>query len=247
MSNSIGEKTIETGALAEEMQEKFAGTLEKSRTGNDSMIQLLDTSNEYGRACDTVTETMADLLIKTERVQKILDIINTVTDQTGLLSLNASIEAARAGESGRGFTIVAEEIKKLAEETSNATTDMKNIFSDLSEQNIKAVEATQSLQQINIKQTRFVDVASKNFEGINSDILEVSNGIEQQTGHMVEINQSNAEIITNVEYLSAFTEELTANAEATKHLTLETLDAAKSINKILEEVMVEVKKLQGII
>lgn len=78
-----------------------------------------------------VYDTSMNLNDKTEDIEKILDVINDITAQTNLLSLNAAIEAARAGEAGKGFSVVAEEVKKLADKSKEATGEIFEIISEL--------------------------------------------------------------------------------------------------------------------
>ncbi|HOO27375.1 MAG TPA: methyl-accepting chemotaxis protein [Lachnospiraceae bacterium] len=247
MSNTINEKTEEANELSVELRDQFAVTKELSDGGYDQLVEIDNTSVEFTKACDSVALTMQDLAEKIEQVRTTLDLINGVTTQTGLLSLNASIEAARAGESGRGFAVVAEQIKKLAEETKVATADIQTIFDALSAQSEKATETVHVLEEINTKQVGFVTKARNNFETIREDIVHASGQISAQAEHMREIRSSNAEISGNIENMSAFTEELFANAESTKALSEDTLKSVKKVNDILSDILSDVEKLKSII
>jgi methyl-accepting chemotaxis protein len=247
MSNIITGKTEETNVLSKDLKDKFIVTKELSSDGYDRLVEIDEASVEFKGACDTVSYTMQELAEKIEQVRSTLDLINNVTTQTGLLSLNASIEAARAGESGKGFAVVANQIKKLAEETKKATSEIGIVFNELTEQSEKATSKVHQLEEINDKQTKYVSGARTSFEAIKEDIDHASANITQQVEHMQDINLSNTEISTNIENMSAFTEELMANSEATKTICQNTLDSVKGVNGMLAEIITDVNELRKIV
>ncbi len=247
MSNVITGKTEETNVLSKDLKDKFIVTKELSSDGYNRLVEIDEASVEFKGACDTVSYTMQELVEKIEQVRSTLDLINGVTTQTGLLSLNASIEAARAGESGKGFAVVANQIKKLAEETKKATSEIGTVFNELTEQSEKATSKVHQLEEINDKQTKYVSGARTSFEAIKEDIDHASANIAQQVEHMQDINLSNTEISTNIENMSAFTEELMANSEATKTICQNTLDSVKGVNGMLAEIITDVDELRKIV
>ncbi len=247
MSNNINSKSQDASSLSVELRDKFDVTKELSDGGYDQLVEIDQMSVKFTEACDEVANTMQDLSTKIEQVRETLDLINGVTNQTGLLSLNASIEAARAGESGRGFAVVASQIKKLAEETKIATADIQIIFDELTAQSEKATAHVQVLEDINQKQVSRVTSARSNFETIKEDIVHASERISRQVEHMQDISSSNAEISGNIENMSAFTQELFANSESTKALSEDTLKSVEDVNEILSGILVDVDELRSIL
>lgn len=247
MTENIGTLTDNMGVVVEEIQDKFTGTKEITETGNRDVEDLLRSSKQSEKASNEVSAAMTSLMRQTHEVNEILEMIENITNQTELLALNASIEAARAGEAGRGFAVVADEIKKLAAQTEEATRQVKGIIDELTCQTNMAEKSVGSLVELNKEQAQLVTQTRTAFEKISRDIVDVNGSVEKQSSNMIQIKDSNKEIIQYVESLSAFSEELLANTENTRELIDDTIEGTRKVSLLLDEVMEEVEVLKTIV
>lgn len=247
MTESINQLTIEAKQSVEDVQDKFVGTRRAVAEGSQDMMELGRASEHSREAGNEVGDTMAGLMERTNKAKEILGLIDGITNKTTLLALNASIEAAHAGESGKGFAVVADEIRQLAEQTKSATDSISKIFAELQAQADKAESSVEGLLKTNEKQTGLVEKVKTAFDKIQNDIDGVGQSMEKQTQDMDRIVENNAQISRSVESLSAFSEELLANAENTQQLADKTVAGTTSIFELLSNVATEVSKLQEII
>lgn len=179
---------------------------------------------------------MSELTENTEKMNSIVEMIDSVTKQTSLLSLNASIEAARAGEAGRGFSVVAEEISTLAKQTSSATINITKLIEEITLSINEVFGAMNQLMESNIAQNQAVETMAANFEQIEAssrNIYEASDGLAAVIGKLA---VSNASIVDSINNVSSVTQEVSARAN-------ETLSESESNALVVEEITNLIKEL----
>lgn len=247
MSGEITTLTEATVKDIYDMGEMVKNTTAITREGNENMVHLNQASEASRTASEEVNESMASLTQKTQEAIDILALIERVAAQTNLLALNASIEAARAGEAGRGFAVVAEEIRKLAEETKDATQKITNIFAELDQQTKKAEGSVQVLLDVNKTQIEVTEKVSANFMQIRDDVGQIGNQMREQYEHMTKVTSANAEISNLIQELNAFGQELTASIGSTMEATDETIDGTARISNAFDEIMGQVCVLQDVV
>jgi methyl-accepting chemotaxis protein len=123
-------KQMEDIDSANQTTAEIRNAMQQAVTGSQQQLHVVQQrTQDIRHSIDLSTETIRDLGVSTDRIGKIVDVINEIADQTNLLALNAAIEAARAGEAGRGFSVVADEVRKLAERTAHATSEIRTMIS----------------------------------------------------------------------------------------------------------------------
>ena len=183
--------------------------------GSTMVSQLVAQMDKSKEASELVVGTVSDLSGYTEQMHSIIELINGVADQTGLLSLNASIEAARAGEAGRGFAVVASEISNLANQTQSATMDIEKLIQNISVKLEEVIQAINSLIENNNLQAQAASETASSFGQIEVNVQSVSeksNDLEEVVLYLAETNQK---IVESVQDISAITEEVSAHANET--------------------------------
>ncbi|TCK87973.1 methyl-accepting chemotaxis sensory transducer with Cache sensor [Natranaerovirga hydrolytica] len=194
----------------------------KSITDNGikSVNKLIDKNNEANNVTGEVAEAMGELSKDVQDIEKIIKILNDISEETKLLSLNASIEAARVGEQGRGFAVVANEVSKLASQSSESTKEIEEVIARILSQSKKSVEAVKKSEQINKEQYEAVHTSSQSFDEIKETsnqliekIKEVLSYVEEMNTFKVDVEDSMQTISSVSQTTAASTEEVTASIE----------------------------------
>ena len=176
----------------------------------DSVVQ----ENEHiAAAMEEINKVTGNLANGSEKIKGIIDVISSLAGQTNLLALNAAIEAARAGEAGRGFAVVAEEVRKLAEQSGQATKDIVEIISNMGEE-ISVAVATVGRANQQVERGKEAAASSKQgFGAIFEKLQGVKTGIEQIAGTVEEMSKSAQGMVGNVENINAVAEETSGNCQ----------------------------------
>ncbi|MGN1087371.1 MAG: methyl-accepting chemotaxis protein, partial [Porcipelethomonas sp.] len=222
-------------------------TVKQSEEGMSSIQQLSDCIGENCELQEGAYNTVNSLAKKSLSIDEISKTINSIANQTSILSLNASIEAARAGEAGRGFAVVALEIRKLADETGKATQMITDITSDI-QQEIESV--SQQMDQIQNNTGRCINAMEKTegiFREINVNITGVGSDIHNLERAVDDLNRNKENIVDKFSDISSGTEELSvASQEIYGKIESQNTELI-NISTAMKELSDVVEKLNGII
>jgi methyl-accepting chemotaxis protein len=182
---------------------------DKSRLGEASVEETLSYVTRLSTEVEDTMERLRGLQADTQNIGSVLDVIKSVADQTNLLALNAAIEAARAGEQGRGFAVVADEVRSLAQRTQSSATEIETLITNLvssAESSVKTMESGTVLAGQTLDKARNTGEAIKEIatavEEIKQYNSQIATAAEQQTSVAEDINQ-NVTLIRDVSDQSA--------------------------------------------
>jgi methyl-accepting chemotaxis protein len=184
-----------------------------SKESNKDMNQLVASVETVSSSFNEFTSKITQLGKNINRVTEITNVINSIADQTNLLALNASIEAARAGESGRGFTVVATNIRDLAEQSKSSSKDINMLIESISNETISIIKSTDLMNSELGSQMDMIDTTIESFRNIITSINEISPKIEAVASSAASVNEEKNAISSKIESSASIAEEVSASAE----------------------------------
>ena len=216
-----GVKHIDDLGLLVENNQEFLKELNNSTMeiekikdeGLEILGELVNNTENSNRATINIQNVINDTNESAGKIEIASNMIRSITEQTNILALNAAIEAARAGEAGRGFSVVAEEIRKLAEQTNGFTKEITAVVSDLLNKTKEAVNTMDNVVKASEIQSNSVEETNKKFDGIRQAIENSNNIIELINQSGTEMLQKKEAIVDIIYELSAISQENAAGAE----------------------------------
>jgi methyl-accepting chemotaxis protein len=207
------------------------------------MDQLAEKTKESNKVGNDVAGIVEELNNKANEINSIVDTIMGISEQTNLLSLNAAIEAAKAGDAGRGFTVVADEIRKLSDSTNKSSNNVKNIIVAICQDVKKTQDAILLSQAVSKDQSKAVDATKETFVEISNGIEEIVTRINDITNGIKHIKSSKEKVISVIENVSAVSEETAASSEEVSAAIQQQTAAAEQVGSLAEELYDIAKKL----
>ncbi len=209
MSRTVTENAMSAGKTAEVAYKNG----EVAREGGEVVKQTILKMRDIANVVKTSAENIEKLGESSTQIGEIISVIDDIADQTNLLALNAAIEAARAGEQGRGFAVVADEVRKLAERTSEATKQIAVMIKGIQHETAEAVKAMTKGNEEVSSGIDFADKAGDSLEEILSSTTEVMNMVNQIAAASEEQSATSEQISKNVNSISKVTSESASRIE----------------------------------
>ena len=221
VSNSI----LETSRAAEEANKE-------TEAGNQVVDRAIQAIQQLDKQIENATEVIQNLENDSNNIGKVLDVIKGVAEQTNLLALNAAIEAARAGEQGRGFAVVADEVRTLAGKTQESTMEIQQVIEKLQAGSRKAVdvmekssEEAKTVVELATNAGTSLSSIANSVANINSMSLQIADAAAQQ-------NSTAEEISRNIQSISTMAHETSLNAKQTSSSSKDLSKLATELNKL---------------
>ena len=217
---SMGDMIENITTNAAHLNTSSSKMLSANREASGCIDNMSASSKKSVAAIETISQKITETNNSISKIEEMINFITEIADQTNLLALNASIEAARAGESGRGFGVVAEEIKHLAEQSNNSAMRITEIVSEISALSEDCVEQSKEVEKIIVEEQKLLEITHDKFQLLNNEINSSVKEINSVTAITDELSSIKSVITNAVSDLSAISEETAAtNEEVTSSIT----------------------------
>lgn len=223
INENLEEMSRETKDINEsvnEIRNQTTAVQDSSKIMNDKIKSMQDSSHKMDDGISAISKRIETVNTTVDKVSNIVSVIEEISSETNLLSLNASIEAARAGDAGKGFAVVAQEIRVLSDNTNTELENIKQIISSLVEECRYCVQASGTIVEDNAKQKEEIKAVLDEFGALDEQIqktAEKADEIEELVTAMIELNDDitkSSNSLTDVSAANAAaTEEMNANIE----------------------------------
>jgi methyl-accepting chemotaxis protein/methyl-accepting chemotaxis protein-1 (serine sensor receptor) len=211
----------ETSASSEEITSMTRKNAENSQSAAAMMGEVDRSITEGNRTVEQMVTSMREITSSSDKISKIIKVIDEIAFQTNILALNAAVEAARAGEAGMGFAVVADEVRNLAQRSAQAAKDtaalIEESISKSNEGSTKLQQVTKVIQAITESATKVKTLVDE----VNLGSQEQARGIEQISKAIAQMDQVTQSTAANAEESASASEEMSAQAEALGHIVVQ--------------------------
>jgi methyl-accepting chemotaxis protein len=220
--------SAEASNKAQEVQQQSKQGLAIITSSNDSIKGLAE---NVAHATNSIHQLRNNVM----NIETVLEVIGQVSDQTNLLALNAAIEAARAGEQGRGFAVVADEVRHLAQRSQGSAVEIQDMIESLRNQTLATVDIMEKAQTMAQEGVEQAVQAGTSFSDINHGIKEISHLNQQITLASHEQTQVAEEISRNINNINSVTEDTSQDNKAMESNIVELKQCAGQLRNLITE------------
>lgn len=245
ISDGLVDSFDRVSGVVDQTLESAAQSQTSAKRGLDSVHANMKAVELASAESQKVSENIQKLSSVAEQVYSIIDVIQTIAEQTNLLALNAAIEAARAGEQGRGFAVVADEVRMLASKTNDSTGEISSLLNDLTERVKVSVESVAQLQKEVENSKQCSSDTADNIDKISSSITltveqqnEIAALIDEQSRSIHDLKQAQ-------DYLSNLLQNTNKKIMDSSHIAVDMSDMAKGISSTLDDFSLSARNVKS--
>lgn len=206
-----------------------------SQSGRESILQVITQMEQINDSTNQTADVIGALEQRSAKIASIVNVITDISDQTNLLALNAAIEAARAGEHGKGFAVVADEVKKLAEQSRQSAEDITGLISEIQNDTSKAVTSMKKGAEDVALGLNVVTEAGEGFENINNSVVSMATQIMEITAVSEQMSASAEQLLASMEQILVLSQNAAANSENVAAASEEQLAVMQEVNSSVNE------------
>ncbi len=229
---------LEVARSAGEASENARATKDKALEGQDLVGMVVKSIKVLEANSEELKSSMEELGLRTDSIGKVMNVITDIADQTNLLALNAAIEAARAGEAGRGFAVVADEVRKLAEKTMDATKEVGEAIASIQNSTKTNITATENAVESIVEST---DLVARSGEALDEIVRMVEISADQIHGIATAAEEQSA----TSEQINRATEEINVISAEAAETTIQSAYAIAEVAKLAAQIKDLIRNMQS--
>lgn len=210
-----------------------------TKVGLQTVNNLVESSNSTIQVTKEINNSINNVSQSSKEIEDIIILINDISDQTNLLALNAAIEAARVGENGKGFAVVADAIRKLAEQSQNATSNIQKIIETMQSKIQDTVNSIESVTEVIDTQSNHVKETENSFENIFDGVVTLNDEVKNADRLKNTMIEKKDNISNSMQNLAAGIEETSASTEEVSSYTEEQSAIANSVDDLYKGIVEE--------
>ncbi|MFL2071712.1 methyl-accepting chemotaxis protein [Marinilactibacillus psychrotolerans] len=242
-TTALSEKLSALTVISDSLHQQSEKVDETNQKGSEKTSVLQVKAEQTDEMIGHVEEVVQDLSEQMTEVASVVGTIAAISEKTNLLALNASIEAAQAGEHGRGFAVVAEEVRKLAEQTAEATRDIRDSMKDIQTKTVAVTDEMANARKLSIEQFEITEETVASFGEIAKSNTTMSRLVSDMTNHIKDIEVNKEKVVSAIAEIAVVMEESAAASEEVSASAAEQLTALEMVTTSAEDLQVSSEKL----